>query len=360
MPDAELEFAQLLRKARVEANLTQEELAERAGLSVDAVRRLESGTRRAPYPETVTRLAAALRLRPDQAERLAAIANRARRRGPAAAVVADLPQAREESERMGLPRTFRNVVWIATFAVLLAGGLVLAVLRHAPLFGQERRAAAQAEPAHPLLGASAKKRSAPPALRITTAAECTTDWSEIVANNTHGRVSLISGTGSFAGVGPERKELAVAPNANLLGKVFLMTQNGGATFAVAPFVYTPTWGSAENSWRLVAQWVPDGTNVYSPSIVLKAPQAPGRYAIIFAFELEKSGANVASGTNWRLGTNVWSAGHRLAGLSKEQIQEAQRFGCYTSNWQMSYGVDQITVPADAVTLLVTKSFLDSH
>src|SRR5436309_6878503 len=44
------------------ANLTQEELAARADLSVNAITMLERGVRRAPRPGTVERLAQALEL----------------------------------------------------------------------------------------------------------------------------------------------------------------------------------------------------------------------------------------------------------------------------------------------------------
>jgi len=57
-----LSFAQLLRRYRLEAGLTQEELAQRAGVSARGLSDLERGTRRAPRPDTVLQLAAALRL----------------------------------------------------------------------------------------------------------------------------------------------------------------------------------------------------------------------------------------------------------------------------------------------------------
>src|SRR5215831_3906886 len=56
------EFAVLLRKYREAANLTQEELAEHAGLSVKAISALERGQRRSPRPSTVGFLATALQL----------------------------------------------------------------------------------------------------------------------------------------------------------------------------------------------------------------------------------------------------------------------------------------------------------
>ncbi len=58
-------FGPLLRRFRLEAGLTQEQLAERAQLSARGLGYLEQGARR-PYPETLRRLAAALALTPKQ------------------------------------------------------------------------------------------------------------------------------------------------------------------------------------------------------------------------------------------------------------------------------------------------------
>ena len=55
-------FAEVLREQRHTAGYSQEELAERAGLSVGAIGSLEQGLRRAPYRETVRALADALGL----------------------------------------------------------------------------------------------------------------------------------------------------------------------------------------------------------------------------------------------------------------------------------------------------------
>jgi transcriptional regulator with XRE-family HTH domain len=55
-------FAELLRRLRVAAGLTQEALAERAGLSYRGIADLERGVRRAPYMYTVARLADGLGL----------------------------------------------------------------------------------------------------------------------------------------------------------------------------------------------------------------------------------------------------------------------------------------------------------
>ncbi|MPV35639.1 ATP-binding protein [Georgenia subflava] len=68
-PDA---FADRLRHLREAAGLSQEELAQRARISTDAVSALERGTRTHPYPSTVRSLADALALDPAERARLIA------------------------------------------------------------------------------------------------------------------------------------------------------------------------------------------------------------------------------------------------------------------------------------------------
>ncbi len=67
MAEGQAAFGALLRRFRDRAELTQEALAERAGLSPDAIGLLERGERRHPQQHTIRRLAAALGL--DAAER---------------------------------------------------------------------------------------------------------------------------------------------------------------------------------------------------------------------------------------------------------------------------------------------------
>ncbi len=66
----------LLRRFRAEAGLTQEQLAERSGLSVEAIRTLEIGRRRSPRVRTVSSLADALELGDDDRRRFEAAARR--------------------------------------------------------------------------------------------------------------------------------------------------------------------------------------------------------------------------------------------------------------------------------------------
>ncbi len=67
---------ELLRRFRAESGLTQEQLAECSGLSVEAIRTLEIGRRRYPRALTVSRLADALELSPDDRDQLEQAARR--------------------------------------------------------------------------------------------------------------------------------------------------------------------------------------------------------------------------------------------------------------------------------------------
>ncbi|MGW4214373.1 ATP-binding protein [Lentzea sp. NPDC004789] len=69
-------FGALLRHHRLAAALTQEALAEQAGISAQAIGALERGTRRYPHRETLSRLARALRLAEDEHTELITAASR--------------------------------------------------------------------------------------------------------------------------------------------------------------------------------------------------------------------------------------------------------------------------------------------
>jgi predicted ATPase/transcriptional regulator with XRE-family HTH domain len=75
-------FGALLRRHRMAADLTQEELAESAGLSVRGISDLERGVNRAPYAASILRLGDALQLSDEQRAELESSVSR--RRGPAA------------------------------------------------------------------------------------------------------------------------------------------------------------------------------------------------------------------------------------------------------------------------------------
>ncbi|MBC6451486.1 helix-turn-helix domain-containing protein [Actinokineospora xionganensis] len=80
------EFAQLLRTLREKACLTQEELAERSGLSIRAISDLERGRTSKPQRKSVVLLAEALRIEGDSLEKFRRIARRKVDSGSSASV----------------------------------------------------------------------------------------------------------------------------------------------------------------------------------------------------------------------------------------------------------------------------------
>src|SRR5215472_5919911 len=89
-----LPFGALLKRKRLERGLTQEALAERAGLSVRTITDLERGVNSAPRKETMRLLADALRLSDDERARLEASA-----RWPTAAAAGSLAPESGASSR---------------------------------------------------------------------------------------------------------------------------------------------------------------------------------------------------------------------------------------------------------------------
>lgn len=97
-------FGDLVRQARRAANVTQEELAGRAGLSVRGISDLERGVNRAPRKDTLELLAAALSLSADERGRW----ERARRQfaGPTHhSDVSEVPASRRPYSGLPAPRT---------------------------------------------------------------------------------------------------------------------------------------------------------------------------------------------------------------------------------------------------------------
>src|SRR5215471_16589954 len=103
--EAELSFAGLLRQLRAEARLTQEELAEAASLSPEAVSALERGIHRTAHKDTAVLLAGALGL--SERVRIVFVAA-ARGKAPAADVLAvrqgAAPGAFQAAVTRALPR----------------------------------------------------------------------------------------------------------------------------------------------------------------------------------------------------------------------------------------------------------------
>jgi predicted ATPase/transcriptional regulator with XRE-family HTH domain len=119
MDDSRSSFGERLRRLRIAAGLSQEALAERSGLSVQAIGALETGKRRRPYPHTVAALVGALELTESQRAELA----EARGVTPSAA-----PSAPPHLPRQRAPLVGRDEDVRAVAALLHAGEVRLLTL----------------------------------------------------------------------------------------------------------------------------------------------------------------------------------------------------------------------------------------
>jgi serine/threonine protein kinase len=177
-----------------------------------------------------------------------------------------------------------------------------------------------------------------------------------------GTLKITSGSRDFNSVSSANKILTVAPGANLNGTIELQTLNLGISDAIAPLIWTPSWGDHSTSWQQINAWIPTGQSAQQAQVSFTAPTTPGTYHIIFAFEWEMRGDQVASGSSWPLGTDRWNDGNDIAELSAAQISEAQLKGYTEDNWLMPAGDKYSSphyihqyVPADALTLIVAGS-----
>ncbi|HVX34097.1 MAG TPA: BREX system ATP-binding domain-containing protein, partial [Solirubrobacterales bacterium] len=121
-----MQFAQLLKRLRERADLTQEELAARAGLGVNTIGNLERGVNRTPQRSTLLKLSDGLGLDEEEAATLAAAARPPARRD----VVGGFLGARPTSPLVGRDREMERLL-AATAAVEEGEGRLLLVVGEA-------------------------------------------------------------------------------------------------------------------------------------------------------------------------------------------------------------------------------------
>ena len=189
---------------------------------------------------------------------------------------------------------------------------------------------------------------------MTSSSACTGPGDASIQNNTHGTIQILSGTGIFSRISPTDKRVIVPAGSTLTGTVILRVLNQGPSFAVAPLIETSSWGTAETAWKTVNN-LGTGISTITAQVDHRAPLQAGSYHIVFAFQLEMTGGNVASATNWSRRLDVWNDGNDLSQIGPDRVREAQKFGCTVNPWLTKSGFEQFYVPLDAITVEVARA-----
>jgi hypothetical protein len=166
-----------------------------------------------------------------------------------------------------------------------------------------------------------------------------------------GTLQIQSGAGAFADLTSKNKTLRADAGSLLDGTVTLRAIDLGPAFASTPLIQTPSWGDPQSTWRLISNVSP-GQQTLTAQIRERLPSQAGVYHILFAFNMEMDGGNVASLTNWARGRDVWNDGNDLAQMDSSEIQDAQQSGCIVTAALGVEGYVPIYLPADAITVNV--------
>ncbi len=149
---------------------------------------------------------------------------------------------------------------------------------------------------------------------------------------TRPRLQILSGTISGQRVTADSPTIRVPPGALLTGEVTLSALTTSRTAAVL-LGAIGLWGDRTTNFVPLQALPPHGE---SRNIVplrdpntwrsLRAPDAPGRYWLLMAFDYETEMRYIASWTNWLTGEPVWFDGNDLADLTEEEIQAIRQGG----------------------------------
>ena len=148
-------------------------------------------------------------------------------------------------------------------------------------------------------------------------------------------------------------ELTVEPGATVAGMVSISTNNTSEPSNIAPLVLVWNWGTHESAFATIDSWIPSGVTAYDVPVSLTVPDTSGTYFITFAFELEKTGAQVASLTNWRVddGNAHWNDGIDIADWGETEYDQSVTDHFVTTLYENLGGVGYNDVPAAMVKVV---------
>ncbi len=195
-------------------------------------------------------------------------------------------------------------------------------------------------------------------LRFTSGRLKPADARPINVSGSRPSLRLLSGVINGQPVSPSKRSFTVTPGELISGDLILE--------------YSSYWGSASVILGAAALWGDRTTNfldlapLFTPaerqprrtSIRFRAPETPGTYFIVFAFDAEGSVEDFMSGTNWRLPRPIWNDGNDIADWTPAQLAQANAMGSADSRFVQ---IDNVTgkprtdphpVPATVIEVFV--------
>lgn len=144
--------------------------------------------------------------------------------------------------------------------------------------------------------------------------------------NGHSTLRLVSGTINGQVISPARRSIVVKRGDSISGEIHLQYSSFWASASVI-LGATPTWGNRRKNFIDLAPLVtPEVNQPRRASVSFRAPDKPGIYHIIFAFDAEGNVEDFMSGTNWKMPNPVWNDGNDIVDWSPRQLAHANLFG----------------------------------
>ncbi|HUR00755.1 MAG TPA: AAA family ATPase [Gemmatimonadaceae bacterium] len=179
--------------------------------------------------------------------------------------------------------------------------------------------------------------------------------SEFNVPNGHSTLRLVAAVINGQVLSPSHRQLVVKRGEQIEGTVKLEYSSFWASASVILGV-TATWGDrARNFIDLAPLTTPVVNQPRRAAITFKAPDKPGTYHIVFAFDAEGNVEDFISGTNWKLPEPVWNDGNDIADWSATQLAHANEAG-----WAATriYRIDDVSNKAGFFPHSVASTAID--
>ncbi len=180
------------------------------------------------------------------------------------------------------------------------------------------------------------------------------------APNEIGTLELIAG-GTLNGgeIDAGNRALTVETGAPITGQVRVRADNRMPTGAVTPLGGTAVWGERTTAFWMTQSNFATGIEEFDMPIDLTAPDEPGTYHIVLAFEGEFTMEQIMSRTNWTASDVVWNNGID-AGFdwTPEQFDAASTLGAVRGKLLTGSGMINRWMPATVIEVVVQEPFYD--